>query len=182
MDVSHIILVTKVHEFYYWCSIFLLEFTMSTLPSCSWWAKSRKLRFQIQELGARLDQWLLTRSGGFAGGSGNLLTSHWTRALGKQQGSCLIYLRFIFETSKPVGNLDHFTQVYHAWLRVLLYHIHIAAYNGNHRPPSTFHVAFFHWITRKPMARQTKHLVPSPKNHSIFDRMSCHLTIFDLDC
>ena len=46
------------------------------------------------------------------------------------------------------------------------YTIHIAAYNGNHRSPSTFHVALFHWITRKPMAPQTKHLVPSQKNHS----------------
>ncbi len=146
-------------------------------PSCSRWAKNRKLRCQIQELGTRVDQWLRTRCESFAGESGSLLAFHRKRALGNNK--VLVW----FTLDSPLGHPSRLA-IWTTLPRCIMpdrrcyYTIHIAAYNGNHRSPSTFHVAWFHWITSKPMAPQTNTL-PHPQNiiqNSSRHPISCHWT------
>ena len=82
--------IHHVNRFFNWLQ-FLFGFQLQHVEQ----ETNKPTRCRIQELGARLDQWL-TRSGGFAGGSGSLLTSHWTRALANNTVCCLIYVGFPF--------------------------------------------------------------------------------------
>ena len=149
--IKKIILFTKVHRillvkiptgihhvnrFFNWLQ-FLFGFQLQQVEQ-----ETNKLRCRIQELGARLDQWLLTRSGGFA--SGSLLTSHWTRALANN--TVLLFDLCWIPLLRHPSRLAIWTTLPRCIMADCrcCYTIHISAYNDNHRSPSTFHVALFH--------------------------------------